>query len=132
MASADELRAQKRAKERERETYIRRKRGVDKIIADISVKFTDEIMAVNHRIELASENLEAGITGQQRIGTVTEETRGKAEKNAESDSRLSESQNELQNESYRCGWKIDELTEEIRQLQIAIEEAERREREDEE
>lgn len=67
MASSSYLKTQRRKKNKEKDTLVNRKQGVDNIIGNISTGFDGDIINVNNLITTSALSLSSGIRGKKAL-----------------------------------------------------------------
>ncbi len=128
MASSSYLKTQRRKKNKEKDTLVNRKQGVDNIIGNISTGFDGDIINVNNLITTSALSLSSGIRGKKE--SIVEDIQEEEEKHPLSDSKISLSHSKLEEESSRCQKEIEILNSEIASLDSDIRRAEQREAEE--
>lgn len=124
------MEARRSAAKKELDTYVSRKKAVDKIISNIDSQLDDEVKNINKKVASCVSELQDGLKGTRRTGILSGKLEEIKEKNPESDGTMSSCRGDMASESDRCRRMIESLEAEIAQLDrdiSAAREAERRE-----
>ena len=127
MASSASLKETRRNKISDKNTYVKRKNGVDSIIAKMDSEIDSYIINVNNMITSCYTFYESGMKGKKK--GIADDIEGEIEEYSCNTGKLSSCRSKLMEESKRCQGKIDTLNSEISTLdsQIRIAEAEEEE-----
>lgn len=128
MASSSYLKSQRRQIITERDTLVKRKKGVDSIMNKVSWNLDESISNVNNMTFLCASYLSSGLSGRKK--NIAEEIQDEIEKYPLADGKISSCNTKLGDESARCQSRIDTLNSEIISLDYQIQQAEQREEEE--
>lgn len=122
MASSSQLKSQRSGKVSERDTLVKRKKGIDAIIGKIASDFDNNVTNVNNMITYCSSYYSNGLIGRKK--SISSDISSEKEDYDYKDAKINSSKTNLQNESNRCQTRIDTLNSEISSLDAQIRTAE--------
>lgn len=132
MASSASLKADRKNKEKERDTYKKRKKKIDVIRSSIGNYLPEKIAAININVENCASFLSSGLIGSSKVGSVKDSILDVKEKSTSADTTVTSYKEKLKNESTRCEKKINSLDEEITRMKRLIKTVEAEERKEHE
>lgn len=122
MASSSWLKTQRSGKVSERDTLVKRKKGVEAIIRKIGTDFDNNVTNINNMITYCSSLYSSGLKGRKK--SISSDIVSEKEKYDNNDTKINSSKTNLQNELNRCQTRIDTLNSEISSLDSQIRTAE--------
>lgn len=122
MASSSWLKTQRSGKVSERDTLVKRKKGIDAIIGKIASDFDNNVTNINNMVTYCSSYYSSGLTGRKK--SISSDISSEKEDYDYKDAKINSSKTNLQNESNRCQTRIDTLDSEISSLDSQIRTAE--------
>ena len=122
MASSSWLKTQRSGKVSERDTLVKRKKGIDAIIGKIASDFDNNVTNINNMVTYCSSYYSSGLTGRKK--SISSDISSEKEDYDYKDAKINSSKTNLQNESNRCQTRIDTLNSEISSLDSQIRTAE--------
>ena len=122
MASSSWLKNQRSGKVSERDTLVKRKKGIDAIIGKVTSDFDNNVTNINNMVTYCSSYYSSGLTGRKK--SISSDISSEKEDYDYKDAKINSSKTNLQNESNRCQTRIDTLNSEISSLDSQIRTAE--------
>lgn len=122
--SVEAMKAERKQKKRQFNTYAKRRNGLTKIIGKIDNELADNVTRINRNWSGCLNNLSVGLRiegGSGRFGRVVNDTIHESQ--PETDKYISDGRTNLSRERSRCQTRINELDDEIRRLESRIKEA---------
>lgn len=116
-----ELKAERRQKKGQFNSYVKRRNSIRTIISNIDSRFDDDVRDINRQISNCISELAAGLKGCDATKTICTNMEDCKEKYSGSDSKISSARGYLSSEVSRCQERINSLDYEIRSLEWQIE-----------
>ena len=120
--TVDQLKAKRKTKKIQFDTYVKRRDGVKSIISSIDNKLDDDISDINNRISSCASSLSDGlkIASSSKVSSVISILHSAKESYTGSDSTISSCRSNMESERSRCQRNINSLDYEIRQIENEI------------
>lgn len=118
--SVEQLKAQRREKRRQLNSYIKRRNSINLIISNIDIKFDDDVTDINKQVSNCINEVTSGIRGCGITETISTNMEGCKQRYSPSDSKISSARSNFSSEVRRCQEEINSLHWEISNLEDRI------------
>lgn len=117
--TVDQLKAQRRTKKSSFNTYAKRRNDIRDIIKNIDNKLDDDVRDVNKQISNCISELQNGLKGTSKVGTICDEME-KSKEGGTGSGNIASCRSNLSREVSRCQGRINALDTEIKTLENQI------------